>query len=256
MSEELNEQAGAGAVTETGGEVSPSESMAEATQSTLTPEAIQAQIDTAVQAAINEYEKADGHLAKLRRKKDLEIATLQKQVEQQRATKLEEARALMGADPSKAAQILAQMVEAQESAKVEQAKQRELLSWQHKILTDLGADPENDEEAAALVGEWAPRLIESPNETWDFQQAAAKLTLERERERAKKATAALTELQEGMGDLIKAEVTKALVSAGIVPEASEGGSPIQREDQWRSQSSSSLIRQGLEERKRAALKRT
>lgn len=256
MTEELNEQVEAGAVTETGGEVTPSESMADGTQSAITPEAIQAQVDAAVQAAIDEYEKADGHLAKLRRKKDLEIAGLQKQIEEQRTGKLEEAQKLMASDPARAAQILAQLVEAQANQTTEAAKHRELLDWQHKILADMGTDPEKDEEAVALVEEWAPKLIADPRNTWDFQQAAAMQLLDRERKAAKEASAALAELQDGMGDLIKAEVTKALVGAGIVPDTDGGGAPATKEEDWRDLPPSKLIKMGLEDRKKKPIIRT
>jgi hypothetical protein len=258
MGEELNEQnVGAEA------EAAPEAGQVEATSSEATTETtegqapdVQAQIDAAVQAVIDKYErKGDGHLAKLRSTKDKEIAALKRQLRERQNSQIAEAKELMDSDPAQAAQLLASIVEAQTQASLQDTKHQELVDWQHKILTDLGADPEEDEEAAELAAEWAEKLIEDPNLTWDFQQEAARLQLQRKEQAIKETTKELTELKEGMPDLIKAEVTKALAGAGIIPEPSDDGEPPQREENWRDQPSSQLIKQGLTERLKTPIQR-
>ena len=95
MGEELN-NAQVGAETEappsgTEAGVTPAETTSSEPTTEATGQApdIQAQIDAAVQAAIHEYEKKGGHLAKLRSKKDTEIAALKRQIQQQRTSQLE-----------------------------------------------------------------------------------------------------------------------------------------------------------------------
>lgn len=258
MGEELNTQ-------QVGAETEAPESgvtPAETTSSEATTEAtgqapdITAQINAAVQAAIDKYEGKGGHLAKLRSQKDKEIAALQRQLQQQRTSQLEEAKALLESDPAQAAQLLAGIVEAQAQTSLQESRNQELVDWQYRILADLGADPEEDEEAAELVAEWSGRMLEDPNLTWDFQQAAARLQLERKEKAAKQAATELAALKDSMPDLIKAEITKALVGAGVIPEPSGEGVAPTREEDWRNQPSGTLIRDGLAERLKAPIQRT
>lgn len=261
MGEELNVQnvggepgaapppaVGAGASTE-----APTSS--EATTETTGAPDVQAQIDEAVQAAIREYEGKGGHLAKLRSKKDTEIAALKRQLRERQTSQIAEAKELMESDPAQAAQILAGIVEAQAQTSLQDTKHQELVEWQHRILTDLGADPEEDEEAAELAAEWAERLIEDPNLTWDFQQAAAQLQLKRKDEALKQTAKELTDLRDNMPDLIKAEITKALVGAGVIPEPTGDGTPPQKEEDWRNLPSGQLIKMGLEQRMKEPIQR-
>ena len=161
----------------------------------------------------------------------------------------------MESDPAQAAQLLAGIVEAQAQASLQEGRHQELVDWQYRILADLGADPEEDEEAAELVAEWADKVLEDPNLTWDFQQAAARFQLERKEKAAKEAAKELAALKDGMPDLIKAEITKALVGAGVIPEPTgEGGAPDKEED-WRKLPTGQLISKGLADRMKRPIQR-
>jgi hypothetical protein len=258
MSEEL-EQVGAGAegATEAGQTQAGSETTTKIEIPSDLQPVVQAQVAAAVEAATqkvrDEYERKDGHLAKLRSTKDRELAQLRKQLSATRKQQVEEAEKLLESNPDQAAAILKALV-AEQSTQIEQdGAHDELVSWQHKVLADLGADPDEDEEAATLALEWGPKLLSDPNMTWDFQQAAAKLVLDREREATKTANKELKELKESLPDTVKAEVTKALVSAGIVPEPTDEGGAPPGDDDWRKLSSSELRRRGIaEDRAKAA----
>ena len=236
-----------GATTEAGGAVQ------------LTPEIealITARSEEAAAAVRAQYEGEDGHLAKLKSAKDKEVARLRKQLREQQKGKVEEAKALIESNPDQAAQILLSLAEEQDQQIAQDSAQSELIDWQHKILADLGADPAEDEEAAALVAEWGPRLIEDPNLTWDYQQAAAQLQLERERAANKEVTKELKDLKDGLDGMVNAAVTRALVEAGVVPEPTpDGGAPPKEED-WRTLSPTQLRKKGLEERRKAPMQRT
>lgn len=258
MGEELNEQVDAGTEAPAEGasqEAASSEATTEAPQ-TEAPD-ISAQIETAVQAAIDKYEGKGGHLAKLRSQKDKEIAALQRQLREQQTGRMEEAQALLESDPAQAAQILAGIVEAQAQQSLQASKHQELVDWQYRILEDLGADPEGDEDAATLAAEWSERLVEDPNLTWDFQQAAARFQLERKEQTINKTTKELTELKESLPETIKAEVTRALAGAGIIPDPSEGGEPAPPKDsEWRKKPTGQLITDGLAARMARPIQRT
>ncbi len=254
MSEELTQvDAGAEAIPSEGVDQVPAGPDATTTE-TATPD-LQTQIEAAVKAreaeVRTEYEKKDGHLARLRSTKDKELAALRTQLRTAQQGRVEEAKSLLESNPDQAAAILLSLAEEQ-SEQIEQGGAHdELVSWQHRILADLGADPDEDEEAATLALEWGPKLLADPNLTWDFQQAAAKLTLDREREAARTANKELKELKESLPETVQAEVTNALVSAGIVPEPPpEGGAPAKDKD-WRKLSASELRKQGLKDRQKA-----
>jgi hypothetical protein len=262
MGAELNEQEvapGTGAApsgdTAAGAGTDQAASSAATAGTTGAPD-IQAQIDAAVQEAIKQYEGEGGHLSRLKSKKDKEIAALRKQLQKQQKGKVEQAKALIESNPDQAAEILLGLAEEQDQQIAQGTAHQELVEWQHRILADLGADPEEDEEAAALAEEWAARLIEDPNLTWDFQHAAAQLQIGRERAASKEATKELKELKESLPETVNAAVTRALVAAGIVPEPSpEGGTP-QREEDWRQKPASKLVKDGLAERKAHPIART
>lgn len=262
MGEELNKQMGA--ETET-----PAAPTSEATTETTTPATtegttqapdIQAVIEKALadhEAKVREeYErKGDGHLSKLRSKYDKRIAALERQIREQNTGRMEEARGLMESDPAQAAQILASIVEAQSQDAMESTARQDLGDWQRRILEDLGADLDSDEEAAGLATEWTDRLLDDPNLTWDFQQAAARLQLERKEKAAKQAAKELADLKENLPAQIQAEITRALVSAGVVPEPSGDGEPAERDENWRDLPAGQLIQKGLAERMKRPIKR-
>jgi len=261
MGEELNEQVDAtGAATE----ASPAGASSEATTgATPTPEIspdVQALIDARAQETAEkvraEYEGKDGHLARLKSAKDKEVARLKKQLRDQQQGKVKEAKALIDSNPDQAAQILLSLAEEQDQQIAQEGAQSELIDWQHRILADLGADPAEDEEAAALVEEWATKIIEDPDQAWDFQQAAAQLQLTRERQATKQVSKELKELKEGLDSTVDAAVTRALVAAGIVPEATPDGGAPQKQEDWRKLSPSQLRKQGLQERAKRPIQRT
>ena len=261
MDDVLSEQVDpTGAAPEASPAGAPSEATTEPTPAPEISEEIQTLIEQrATEAAEKvkaEYEGKGGHLARLKAAKDKELARLKKQLRDQQKGKVEEAKALIESNPDQAAQILLSLAEEQDQQIAQDSAQSELIDWQQKILADLGADPAEDEEAAALVAEWGPRLIEDPNLTWDYQQAAAQLQLERERAANKEVTKELKDLKDGLGGMVNAAVTRALVEAGVVPEPTpDGGAPPKEED-WRDLSPAQLRKKGLEERRKAPMQRT
>lgn len=228
---------GEGATTETGGAAD------------LSPE-VQALIDTRTKEALEalraEYEGKDGHIARAKSAKDKQIAALKKQLAEQSKGQLEEAKKLLATDPERAGQILIGLAEQQTEQITRDDAQAQLLSWQGKILEDLGADPAEDEDAAKLVEEWAQRLMENPDLTWDFQQAAAQLQLSRERKARQSTEKRLADLEGGMEDAISAAVTKALVGAGVIADPSPEGGKVPTGDFDRERPS---VARGLAKRK-------
>lgn len=218
---------------------------------------VQAQIEAAVKAKEQEWqEKARSEAQKIQSAKDKELAALRRQLRAAQQKKVDEAKALLESNPDQAANILLGLAEEQSEQIEKDGAHDELVAWQHRILADLGANPEEDQEAALLATEWGPRLLTDPNLTWDFQQEAAKLVLSREREAVKTANKELKELKESLPETVKAEVTRALVSAGIVPEPTgEGGAPS-TEDDWRNLSPAELRKLGVKERTKQPIKRT
>ena len=207
---------------------------------------IQAQIDAAVQAEIAKYEGKDGHLSKLKSKKDKEIARLQRQLREQQKGKLEEAKALMESDPGRAAQLLLSQAEDQAARANQESRHQQMVDWQYEILADYGVDPDEDEEAAELVAEWADRMDRNPDEAWGFQQAAGKFVAERAQTESKQTAKELAELKGGMAETINAAVTKALVEQGIIPAPTqEGSEPQKRDEDWRQKPS---VSRGLKRR--------
>lgn len=253
MGEELTQQveAGTGAAQQEASTV-PAASSEPTTEATPAPD-MEAQIDAAVQEAIKAYEGKGGHLAQLRSSKDKEIAALKKQLRQQQQSKVEEAKKLIEENPGQAAEILLHLAEEQTQQIEQDSAQEQLVDWQHRILTDLGVDPDEDEEAAALVSEWAEKMLEDPNLTWDFQQAAAQLQIGRKDKALKETTKELKELKDGLDDMVSAAVTRHLVSAGIIAEPSPDGTAPPKDDQWRENPS---VARGLAKRRKQPIQRT
>lgn len=250
MSEELNKQVGTEGA-ESPGDVQTEAAPGEATSSL----SIEEQINAAVKAAVAEYEGTGGHLSRLKSKKDKEIAALKRQLAQQTSSRLEEAQQLIDSDPARAASLLVGIVEAQAQETRQQNASSELIDWQRRILTDLGANPDEDDETAIMAAEWANKILEDPDLAWDFPVEAAKRRLSAKEQELKEATKELAALKEGLPALIEAQVTKALVTAGITPEPTGDGEPAPREEDWRSLSPSALIKMGMRERAKKPIQR-
>jgi len=260
--DELNEQvdAGTGAAPEGAGTDQVASSAATTETTPQISEEVQALIDQRAKEAAEkvkaEYEGKDGHLARLKSAKDKEVARLKRQLREGQQSKVKEAKELIESNPDQAAQILLSLAEEQDQQIEQDSAHEQLVEWQHKILADLGADPAEDEEAAELAAEWGPKILEDPEKSYDFQQEAARLQLAREREATKTANRELKELKESLPETVKAEVTRALVSAGIVPEPTdEGGAPPKEKD-WRGKSEGQLRKEGLAERRKRPIART
>ena len=252
MADELNTQpagaetdaAPAGASTEA---ATPSEPTAD---SQPTPE-VQAQIDAALaerEAQIRaEYEATGGHISRVKSKKDKEIAALKKRLRDRQQSNVEQAKALIeSGDNEQAAQILLSQAEEQAQRIAQDGAHQQLLEWRDRVLEDLGGNLEGDGDAAQFAAEWGERLLDDPQLTYDYQQAAAQFMLTRERAETKETKKRLADLEGGMEDAINTAVTRALVGQGIIPAPTpEGGQPSGNED-WRKSPS---VKRGLATRR-------
>lgn len=259
MSEEL-EQVGTGGEGIEGGAPSPDAS-SDGTQETQdTPQLgddIKALIEQKVNELREQYEGPGGKIALIQSKKDKEVAAIKRQlreVQQQRQTEVkqeyERAQGLMRTDPAKAAQIMQALYESQQQAAVMENQTQQMAEWMEKVMTGYGLSPE-DQEMADFAGEWFEKLIEDPDLTYDFQQAAGVRAVEAKDKEIRQAHKELKELKDGLGDLVKKEVTRLLAGAGITPSPTDDGTPPPaKDDDWRKLSSGQLIAKGLEERRR------
>lgn len=252
MTEELKQQQVDGEGAAPAGAGADPTSGAATTEATGAPNA-EAQINAAVEAVIKEYEGEGGHLARLRSKLDSKIAELERQLRERDQATVQKAAKLMDSDPRRAAELLMAQAQAQTHAATQESAQRELVSWQKRLMSELGFDLDKDEEAAKLAAEWLPKMLQNQGMTHDFQQELAKQVHAREGTKRAAAEKELASLKEDLPNLIKAEVTRALADAGVTPAPEEGGTPANTNQTWRESPS---VSRGIAERRQRPIKRT
>lgn len=233
MGEELK-QAAAGA-SEATPEATPASSTATTPTEGATPTAspdLKTMVEEAVKEVRAEYEGKGGHLAKLRSSYDKQIAELKRQVGQQQRAKMEQAQGLLDAeDYEEAAKILYSQMEELQGQTMRESQRSEMADWVDEIMTDLGYDLEEDEEAATLAAGWLDRLIEDDRLTWQFQQEVARKQIEAKQEAAQAAQKELAKFKEDLPSLIKSQVAQILTDAGFAPDTSgDGAAPKQTTD--------------------------
>lgn len=210
----------------------------------LSPE-MTALLEAAVEKVRQEYESPGGHIAKLKSSYDKKIGKLESQIAQGQQAKYQEAMGyLEGGDFESAAQILAGQVQALTGNQQAEQQAQQWTNWIQTVMTDLGADLENDEEDAQFATEWLSRIMQDEHASWDFHQAAAQRQVNKAREHEKAVKDELKKFQDAIPELIKQQATRLLAEAGVLPEASgEGGQPNQAD--WRELPAGKLIAQGI-----------
>lgn len=213
----------AGAATEPTAPAGQVESSAASTPSTLDVEALKAEIEAKIKA---EYEGKGGKMAKLQSR----LAQQERELtERQRGEHARAQQLLESGDSDGAARILVTQNEALLRAQSAGAATAEARGWGEKIVTDLGAEWDDETEQLA-----AETIYQGPEWAFDFQQKVAKLARDREREARIAAEKKLKDTVDGLPAFIKQEVAQAITGKPwSSPDASEGGGRAPSADFWK-----------------------
>lgn len=218
----------------------------------LTPTLTEEQAKAMVAVERERWEKEDA--AKIQATFQKKLNAERAEVDRLKSQRLAEAESLMPTNPQRAAEIY------QEESKASQARDAvasQRQQWQEfavATITDLGLDPADEELAEELVqaSEW----LVSQAVAGQGQQAIVQFTStmsKRAVEAARKETADVrkqaTNAESEIDQRVKAEVANALGEAGIVPQSTTQGGPVQRSerDSWKGKTGNQLLLQSLEE---------
>lgn len=258
MGDELSKVSSGGESIEEAVPASPGTSGEGTTQDTpQIPDDIKAMIEAAVKEVRESYEGPGGKIAQIQSKKDKEVAEAQKQLKELRRAQLarsqeeyKQAQGLMQTDPRKAAQMMQALYESQAQAAMMENQTQEMADWMDRVMRDMGLSTEDD-ETGAFAREWFEKLMDDPDLTYDFQQAAAMRLGEIKDSEIKARDSELKQLRDGLPDMVKQEVTRILAASGLTPALTDDGTPAKKKESWRSKGPQALINEGLAERRGA-----
>ncbi len=187
----------------------------DATQGAPAGDDLQALIHQALQEREQEirqeYESKDGHIAKLKRSYETQLAELRQKQTAADQARIQAALDLANENPTQAVQILAETLEhyTQREAQITQAAT--MTQWAHDTAQRLGLDP-GDDDVVAVIESAGP--LTDPEAAFNLMGELSQFAVTRARDEAKGAVKELADFKSQLQDQVRREVATALANAG------------------------------------------